>query len=255
MVSAIVLAKNEEGNIGECLKALRWCDEIVVIDDYSTDGTAELAKKHGAKVFKRHLADDFAAQRNFGLEKAKGEWVLFVDADERVSKALACEIKQRITHAGPETVVFCVRRVDVVWGRALKHGETGSSWLLRLAKRKAGVNRWKRAVHEFWDVDGCPDDLSEPLFHYPHQTLREFVSEVDYYSSLHARANLAEGKASSILKVIFWPRAKFISGWVFRMGFLDGMPGFMVAMMMSFHSFLAWSKLWLSSRECKVHSA
>lgn len=245
MISAVVLTKNEEKNIAECLRTLRWCDEIVVIDDYSQDKTAEIAKEFSARVYKRHLNNNFAAQRNFALKKTAGVWVLFVDADERVSPALAAEVKQKTKstkHSG-----FFLRRIDIMWGRQLEHGEAGNVKLLRLVRPGAG--RWKRAVHEVWEATGEIGKLEEPLFHHPHPTLHEFTKKLDWYSTLHAKENFAEGKKSSLWKIIFYPKLKFFQGWIFQRGFLDGMPGFMVAMMMSFHSFLAWSKLWLKSRQ------
>lgn len=244
MISAVVLAKNEEKNIAECLRTLRWCDEIVVIDDYSQDKTAEIAKKFSARVYKRHLNDNFAAQRNFALKKTAGVWVLFVDADERVTEALAWQIKQKTENT--KLNGFYIKRLDVVWGSVVRHGEAGSVWLLRLARRDAG--RWKRAVHEVWEATGEIGQLEEPLFHHPHPTLHEFTKKLDWYSTLHAKENFAEGKKSSLWKIIFYPRLKFFQGWIFQRGFLDGMPGFMLAVMMSFHSFLAWSKLWLAAR-------
>lgn len=245
MISVVVLAKNEEKNIAGCLASLKWCGQIVVIDDYSTDKTTEIAKKFSARVYKRHLNNNFAAQRNFALKKTAASWVLFVDADERVSPALAAEVRQKTKstkHSG-----FFLRRIDIAWGRQLEHGESGNVWLLRLARRDAG--RWKRAVHEVWEATGETGRLEEPLFHHPHPTLHEFTKKLDWYSTLHARQNLAEGKRSALWKIIFYPWLKFFQSWIFQRGFLDGMPGFMLAMMMSFHSFLAWSKLWLKNRE------
>lgn len=247
MVSAVILAKNEEKNIGECIKSLAWCDEILVIDDNSGDQTVELAKKYGAKVYKRSLADDFAAQRNFGLDKAGGEWVLFVDADERISAPLAAEIQLRTYNTENSIVGFYIKRCDVMWGRELRYGEQGVVMLLRLARENAGV--WRRRVHEVWNVQGRVDELENPILHYPHQSLREFIADVDFHSTLHAKANQEEGKRSDLLKILFYPPAKFIKNWVFKLGFLDGAPGFISAALMSFHSFLAWSKLWLMQKE------
>ncbi|MBI2590585.1 MAG: glycosyltransferase family 2 protein [Candidatus Blackburnbacteria bacterium] len=241
MISAVVLTNNEERNITECLKCLKWCDEIVVIDDYSEDKTTQIASKFGAKIYQRHLENDFGQQRNFGLQKAKGEWVLFVDADERISAELAAEIQKAITNHAYSG--FSFRRADVLWGRRMFHGEPGSVRLLRLAKKGAG--KWSRRVHEVWDIDGATELLRSPLLHYPHQTFAEFLTDIDYYSTLHAQANFEEGKRSSILKFIIFPKLKFLQNYIFKMGFLDGVQGFIVAMMMSFHSYLAWGKLWL----------
>ncbi len=245
MVTVIILAKNEEGNIEECIKTVLWCAEVIVIDDFSTDRTRQIAKKLGAKVFSRNLDDDFAAQRNFGLEKASEEWVFFVDADERVTEKLASEILN-VTGGGYASG-FYIRRRDVMWGRQLDHGEVGNVWLLRLAKKSAGL--WTKRVHEIWGIGSQVLKLNNPIFHYPHQTLREFIEDINYYSTLHARQKYEDGKHSNLLKILLWPKLKFLNNWIFRLGFLDGTAGFVHAVLMSFHSFLAWSNLWLWTRE------
>lgn len=247
MISAVVLTKNEEKNVAKCLATLKWCDEVLVIDDFSEDKTVEIATKHGAKIFKHHLENNFAVQRNFGLEKAQGEWVLFVDADERVTEALASELKAQMSNVKTNIVGFYIKRRDVMWGKGLRYGEMGNVKLLRLARKGAG--EWRRAVHEVWDVSGEVGELKHRLLHYPHQTLREFIADIDRYSTLHAQELAKEGEKSSILKIWMWPKLKFMQNWLFRLGFLDGGPGFVVAMLMSFHSYLAWSKLWLLQRK------
>lgn len=242
MISAVVLTKNEEKNVKEFLKRLKWCGEIIVVDDYSEDKTVELAKKHGARVYKSRLNDSFAQQRNFGLEKARGEWVLFIDADERVSEELAAEIKQKTGDRRQKAKGFYVKRRDIMWGRQLKHGETGNTELLRLARKGAG--KWRRRVHEVWEVSGPVETLKNPLYHYPHQTLREFIADVDWMSTLHARALKEEGKTSNVFKILFYPPAKFFHGFFLKIGFMDGTAGFVSTAVMSFHSFLGWAKLW-----------
>lgn len=254
MISAVVLTKNEEKSIKDCIESLKWCDEIIIIDDYSQDRTVEIAKKHGAKVYRHALNDNFAAQRNFGLGKAGGEWMLFVDADERVSRELTREIKYEISKIkNKEAVGFYLKRRDFMWGRELKHGEAGNVKLLRLARKDAcpPTGGWKRAVHETWDIKGPLSTLKNPLMHYPHQTLREFLADIEWMSTLHAQENKKEGKSSNLLKIILVPKFKFFDSWILKRGFLDGMPGFLVAMMMSLHSFLAWSKLWLTEVKSK----
>lgn len=248
MISAVVLAKNEEKNIKDCLDSLKWCDEIVVVDDYSEDRTIEIAEKHGARVYKHTLNNNFASQRNFGLEKAKGEWVLFIDADERITPALRAEVTQLLSNPVNEYDGFYLKRRDFMWGRELNYGETGNVKLLRLAKKDAG--QWRRAVHETWEVKNDKvGKLKNPLLHYPHQTLREFIADINWMSTLHAEENKKEGKRSNLLKIILLPKLKFFDSWILKLGFLDGTAGFTVAMMMSLHSFLAWSKLWLLQKK------
>lgn len=247
MISAVVLTKNEEINISVCLKSLSWCGEIVVIDDYSTDNTVNIAEEKGARVFRRELNNDFSAQRNFGLEKAKGDWVLFVDADEVVTPRLRDEVIKLLSNKVIKYSGFKIRRSDVIWGKELKHGETGNIKLLRLARK--GKGDWKRAVHETWEIECETGELLNPLMHYPHQTVKEFISGINRYSTLHAQELVKEGKRSNIFKILMWPKLKFFQNWIFKLGFLDGGPGFVVAMMMAFHSYLAWSNLWLTQNK------
>ena len=242
MISAIVLTKNEEKNIQACIESLEWCDEIIVIDDFSKDKTVDIAHILKAKVYQRKLDNDFASQRNFGLEKARGDWILFIDADERVSPSLANEIKGHLgSGLGTTPRGFYVKRQDFMWGRMLKHGESGKNTFIRLGKKGAGI--WSRRVHETWNIENA-SFLTNPLLHYPHQTLREFVADIERYSSIHAEENYKEGKRANLFKIIWYPKLKFFQNYFLRGGILDGGAGFIVAMLMSFHSYLAWSKLW-----------
>jgi glycosyltransferase involved in cell wall biosynthesis len=241
MISTVVLTKNEEKNIKNCLQSVKWCDEIIIVDDCSDDQTVKIAKKMGAKVFSRRLKGDFAAQRNFALRQAQGEWVLFVDADERVPDQLAAEIKQAIENE--KVNGFFLKRQDFFRGKRLQHGETASIRLLRLGRK--GVGRWQRRVHETWEVRGELGELKEALFHYPHPTLTEFLEEVNFYSSLNAQEFLRKGKRAGLIQIIAYPPGKFLQNYIFRLGFLDGTPGAIVALMMSFHSFLTRAKLYL----------
>lgn len=239
MISAIVLTHNEEAILLRCLKSLSWCDEVIIIDDNSTDGIVGIAKKLGAKVFAHSLNDDFAAQRNVGLEKAKGEWVLFVDSDEVVTPQLASEIKQavRTVHKG-----FYIKRKDWLFGRWLTHGETGNVQLLRLARKDAGS--WVQPVHEYWKIQGNTGELVHPLLHYPHQNVAQFLDEINRYSTIYARYLHAQRASEPMWQIVAKPLAKFFINYIWRLGFMDGTAGMVIALMMSFHSFLVRGKLW-----------
>lgn len=249
MISAIVLTKNEEKNIEACLDSLSWCDERIVIDDYSEDKTVELAKKKGAKVFSHSLQNDFAEQRNFGLSKAKGDWILFVDADERVSSALWYEIMQHTNESLEDFSGFYVRRLDTMWGKTLRYGETGNSKLLRLARKGAGV--WEGKVHEVWKINGKTAMLQNHLDHYPHGTIKEFLQEINFYTDLRAQELFKKKTSVNWFLILAYPKAKFIQNYFFKRGFLDGTPGFVSAMLMSLHSFLVRGKLWLLWEKAK----
>lgn len=244
MISAVVLSHNDVSTIGETLKSLSWADEIIIVDDNSTDETALRAKKVGAKVFLRALGGDFASQRNFGLTKARGEWVLFVDSDEVVSPALAHEVKTRTKDPG--IAGYYIARRDILWGKTLAHGEVGGIRLLRLAKKDAG--RWVRPVHEVWEIAGKTGELTHPLLHSPHPDVAQFLSHIDRYSTINANYFYAQHKHTQPWQIVVYPVAKFFLNYVWRLGFLDGMQGAIVAIMMSFHSFLTRAKLYQLQR-------
>ncbi|PIS14315.1 hypothetical protein COT64_03205 [Candidatus Shapirobacteria bacterium CG09_land_8_20_14_0_10_39_12] len=240
MISAIILTKNEEKNIRECLLSVSFCDEVLVIDDNSTDKTAEIADKFGAKVIKHSLDNDFGQQRNFGLEKAKGNWVLFVDADERVGSESQDEIKEKTK---TNTVNgFCLKRIDFFMGRWLKHGEISSIKLLRLGRKNCG--RWERTVDEIWKIKGTVGTLNKPLLHYSHPDLTQFLENINQRSTLNADYLFNEGKKNTLLEWLK-PLAKFIRSYFFNLGFLDKTAGFVFAVLMSMHSFNVRVKLYL----------
>lgn len=243
-ISAVVITKNEGERIGGCLAKLSWCDEVVVVDDNSVDKTRVLAKKFGARVF-RHGMIDFASQRNFGLKRARGDWVLFIDADESVSGKLADEIRKKISVS--QASGYLVKRQDIFVDRKMIGGEWGGQWLLRLARANSG--EWRRRVHEFWAIEGRIEKLQTPLLHSPSSSLSGFIDKLNNYSLLHAQSNSKEGKKASLGKIVFMPAAKFIYNFILKRGYKDGVFGFVYSVLMSFHSYLSWCKLWAEERK------
>lgn len=242
MVSCVVLTINEEKNIQRCLKGLEWCDEVIVIDDNSTDKTVEYAKKLGARIFHRELGNNFSAQRNYGLDKATGEWVLFVDADEIVSDSLKKEILESI-NSKDGINGFYIKRQDYVWGKKIKHGEAGKISLLRLARK--GNGKWEGRVHEEWKIKGKIDSLENSLLHYPHKDINEFLKKINYYTDIRAYELFEKGVNTNFLSIVLYTKAKFIQNYFLKLGVLDGIPGLILAILMSLHSFLVRGKLWL----------
>jgi len=173
--------------------------------------------------------------------------VLFVDADERISSNLKNEIMQVIDNPFSEYDGYKILRYDTFLDKKLNFGEWGGTYILRLAKKNKGI--WKRRVHEKWQIDGKVSSLKAPLDHFPHKNLKGFIKKINVYSNLHFQAKLDENKKSSVGKIIFFPIAKFLQNWVFKQGFRDGDYGFIMSLIMSFHSFLSWSKLWLKQRK------
>ena len=239
-ISAVILTKNSAKTLHNCLSSVDWCDEVFVIDDNSIDETQGLAEKSGAKVIEHNLSNDFAAQRNFGLDKATSKWVLFVDSDEIISKELAEEIKEKITTTDMNG--FFIKRNDFMWGKELKHGEVGNMWLLRLGRKDKG--KWMGKVHETWEIRSSTERLHNSLKHYPHPTMSKFLQKINFYSTLHAQELFEKKIKANWWDIILYPKAKFWINYIGKLGFFDGIPGFLVAIIMSFHSFLVRGKLW-----------
>lgn len=242
-LTAVVLTKNAEKTLDACLESVSFCDEIVVIDDGSDDKTLAIAKKHDAKIYKRPLDGDFAAQRNFALEKVSHEWVLYVDADEQVDKALQREIGDAIV--SDEAVAYYLRRRDFWWNHELKYGETmkvRTQGLIRLVKKGSG--EWQAPVHETYICKGPTGRLNGFLNHYPHQTLKEFIHEINVYSTLRAKELYDHHTGVSMFHILVYPSAKFALTYFLKRGFLDGPAGFAYAFLMSFHSYLVRVKLY-----------
>ena len=253
-LSAIILTKNEENNIVDCIESVLWCDEIVIVDDNSGDRTVEIVRNlrsEKIRVLTHSLDNDFSSQRNYGLDMANGEWVLFVDADERVTDGLKNEIEHLIRYSDRVKQLngYFIKRRDFIWDKELKHGETRNITLLRLARKDA--ERWVGAVHEVWKVKGRIGELKNSLYHYPHQSINEFLQELNLYTDLRAKELFSQGVKPYWLSIVIYPLGKFLLNFILKQGFRDGMPGFIFAILMSFHSFLAWSKLYLLNTATK----
>jgi glycosyltransferase involved in cell wall biosynthesis len=241
MISAVILTHNDEKQIVRTLQSLGWCDERIIIDDCSHDKTTAVAKQYDVQIITHALASDFANQRNIGLTQSHGDWVLFVDSDEVVTEKLQKEILKVVKQK--EYAGYYIRRIDEMFEKKIVHGESGNIKLLRLARKNAGT--WKRRVHETWEVYGSVGMLEEPLLHFPHPDVAQFLDEINMYSTLHARVLHEEKIKAKWWQIAVYPGAKFFVNYILRLGFLDGMAGMIIAMMMSFHSFLARSKLYL----------
>ncbi len=240
-ITAVVLTKNEENNIKQCLKSISWCDEILVIDDNSQDNTVAFSKEQNAKVIKKQLKD-FSSQRNFALKKAEYTWVLFIDADERVSKELKNEIKESINKENAVSGYY-IKRKDKFLGMFLKYGELKNIKLLRLAQKDKG--KWVNKVHEVWKIRGKTETLNNPIIHYPHSTISGFLNKINIYSKIRSEELLEKKTKPKLIQIIAFPTGKFIYNYFIKLGFLDGIRGFVFNMIMSLHSFLVRAKLYL----------
>lgn len=238
-LTVVILTFNEEKELAECVKTLKFCDEVIVVDGGSSDRTTAIADQLGLKVY-FHPFKDFADSRNFGLEKARGEWVLFIDSDERVPDGLQKEIIETLSHA-PKQNGFYFRRDDFVFGKWLMHGETSKVTLVRLGRKGQGL--WERPVHEKWVLKGELGEFKNHLKHYPHSSIEEFVRKVNFYSSFDAKLHYQNGVQVRSWHLLAYPLGKFVVNYILRRGMLDGWVGLVHAMLMSVNSFLIRAKL------------
>ncbi len=241
MISAVVLTHNSGKTLERTLESVKFCDEILIIDDESKDNTLQIAKKYTEHIVSHSLEDNFAEQRNFAMGEAKHEWILYVDADEVAPQELAEEIKKNISDH--KFFAYYIKRRDHFWGRVLKHGEVAEAYengFLRLMKKNSG--KWVGEVHEEFMTDKPTNKLLAYLDHNPHPTIAEFIEEVNKYSTLRSLELVKKGYKPSIIEIIFVPVGKFIYTYLLKLGFADGAAGFAYSFFMSFHSFLTRAK-------------
>lgn len=186
---------------------------------------------------------DFATARNTELAKVKTDWALFLDSDEIISQELEQEIQQAISRKPYAYDAYSIPRLDTFLGRQLRHGEPGHTRIIRLAHKDFG--QWVRPVHEKWVGDGTVGKLNHPLLHHSHESISAFLDKINRYSTLESNYRYQQKIKSSLFKIIVYPLAKFKYNYLLRLGLLDGVQGAIMAIMMSFHSYLTWTKLYL----------
>ncbi|GAB4219284.1 MAG: glycosyltransferase family 2 protein [Candidatus Microgenomates bacterium] len=247
MLSAVVLTKKiETKNFKRCLKSLDFVDEIIVVVD--KENIKYLNQQSKIKIFYNHFNNNFSDQRNFGMAKAKGDWILFLDDDEEITYQLKKEIIKALK-SDHKHFAYYIKRRDFFWGREVFFGElkkARNNGIIRLVKKNSGC--WHGSVHEEFKLNSNQyliSRFSGFINHYPHQTLKEFINDINFYSSLRAEELKTIGKKTNIFEIIFFPFFKFILTYFIYLGFLDGPVGFVYSFMMSFHSFLVRAKLYL----------
>jgi len=243
MLTAIILAKNEEEHISKTIKSLNFCDQVIVFDDESTDGTISISKECGAKVIKHSIDGDFASQRNFAIKEIDSDWYLYIDADEMVSPQLGLEIKSIVSDTKNPSDCFYIPRQDYFLGQKIKYGDLLNFKLIRLVKKNTG--KWVGKVHETWHPKSSKvGHLKSPILHNSHTSFESFLNHLNIYSTIKSQEFFENKKHISIIHIIFGPVLKFIYLYVFKLGFMDKTVGFIHAMSMSLYVYLVASKTW-----------
>ncbi|MDR2000927.1 MAG: glycosyltransferase family 2 protein [Zoogloeaceae bacterium] len=220
-LSAVLITRDAASQLGPCLASLSFCDEIVVVDSGSADGTQELARRHHARVIEQPWLG-FGPQKQFAVGQARNDWVLCVDADERVSETLRAAILDAL--AAPAFHAYRFPRCNRFMGRYLRHGEGYPDWSLRLFDRRHA--RWSDdAVHEKVLTATPVGALAGDLLHDSAETLAHYLAKQDRYTTLAAEAALANGQRATLMRLLLSPIVRFIKFYFARLGFLDGLAG------------------------------
>jgi glycosyltransferase involved in cell wall biosynthesis len=245
-ISACIITLNEADRIDACLASLAFCDEIVVVDSGSTDRTRELAAAHGARVLQRAF-DGYRTQKEFALRAASHDWVLCLDADERVSAALRTSIETARARGFPATGYRFARATEY-FGAFLRHGNAYPDRVLRLFDRRCGGFRGDREIHEHASVDGAVVTLSGDLEHRAYRSLSDQVARLERYARLMAEHLHARGRRAHVYNLMFNPLWRFVRGYILRGGFLDGWRGLVYAYVEANYVRQKFIKLWLLGR-------
>ena len=244
-MSAIVITLNESESIARCLRSLAWADEVVVVDSGSTDNTCELAKGLGARVLE-HPWRGYGQQKNYANSQAKYDWVLSVDADEEVSPELQQEITEFLAAGGRIHGVqyqgASLPRRTKYLGRWILHGGWYPNRLVRLANRKSA--KWTEpSVHEAWQVEGPVWQLKNDLLHYTFKDVGDQVITNVRFSRLGAVVAHERGELGTIVRILFKPLGKFFETYIWKMGFLDGLPGLVISLNAAHSVFMKYVEL------------
>lgn len=248
MLSIIVIAKNEEERIETCLASLKWADEVVVIDNGSEDKTVEIAKKYTDKVYS-FSGEDFAALRNFAIEKTNGDWVLYVDADERVLEPLRKEVIDLACHLGggrtkDECAAYAISRRNIIFGQEVKYGPFWPDWVIRLLKKEQ-FEGWVGKVHEYPKFKGNLGYTKNSLLHLTHRDVDQIVLKSLEWSKIDAKLRLDAGHPKMtgwrFIRILF---SELFNQGIKRKGFFSGTVGVMDCLMQTFSMIITYIRLW-----------
>lgn len=238
-VSALLITKNEAHRIVPTLECLQWCSEIIVVDSGSTDATAEICARYGARVVQQPFLG-FGRQKQFAVNLSKNDWVLSLDADEVLSPALSAEI-QHLLHQQPQHTGYYLRRKLVFMNKVFRYGKESRDHQLRLFNRNQG--RWtEKEVHESVQVDGSTGKLQHALLHTSYDDLHQYLEKFNRYTTLAAGELKARGKKRSHWLIVASFPFYFLQQYLFKGNFLNGFPGYIWSLLSAVYPVVKYSK-------------
>jgi glycosyltransferase involved in cell wall biosynthesis len=241
-ISVVIITLNESNSLGDCLASVGFAEDIVVVDSGSTDDTVAIAKRAGARVFDKEWLG-FGQQKNYGVERAKFDWVFCIDADERVDGELQQSIRQVMASQKPQFNGYRMARRNYFLGRGLKHGFGYPDLKVRFIDRQHG--RWTEpSVHEYIAVDGPVGHLQGDLLHYSGENIQQFLEKNNRYTTLQASTLITKSTSWPRLRIVINPILCFIKGYFLKRAFLDGIPGLVHTVCHCFTTFAKYVKLY-----------
>jgi (heptosyl)LPS beta-1,4-glucosyltransferase len=251
-VTCMVITKNEEANIQDCLKSAQWANELIVVDAESQDKTVEIARACGAKVFVRPWPG-FGLQKNFGMAQASSDWIMILDADERVTEELRGEVKSCIEGWRPgASVAYRMPRRNFFYGAWVRGGSVYPDYQVRLCRR--GIAQYNDvAVHENLIVDGEIGTLAGHLDHYTERRIQDHFKKFGLYTTLAAQEKAKTTQTVGRTHLLFRPLVILLKTYVLKQGFRDGARGLIVCVFASMYTFVKYAKLWDTTRRAASH--
>jgi len=248
-ISAIIITKNEELNVRDCLESVKWVNEIIVVDSGSKDRTIDIAKGFTQKIFNRPW-DGYGVAKNFALSQCTGEWILSLDADERVSQELQKEIIENIASVDTSVAAMSMPRRANFLGRWINHCGWYPGRITRVFRRSAGQFTEER-VHERLEINGKAISLHSDLLHYTDPDLKHYFEKFNKYTSLAAEELIENKRGFSLVNLIVNPLWVFFRMYILRLGFLDGIPGMILCVLSANYVFTKYAKHWEYSMQMK----
>ena len=240
-VTAVIAAHDESANIEACIASVEWAREVIVVENDSSDDTVDRARGAGATVISPRFTT-IGAARNNAILRAKTGWIFVLDADERCTAELAEEISRVVSQPG-DAKAFRVPRRNFFLGKEIRHGGWGSDKPIRLFRRELRYNA--NMVHEHVDVtDGAIGEVRNKLLHYTYTSLDQYFEKFDRYSRWWAEQNFARGRRGSVAAIFFKPKARFVSMYLVKGGFLDGARGLVLACLAAASVMAKYARLW-----------
>ncbi len=240
----VISAFNEEEKIRDCLASVSFADEVIVVDNSSTDKTAQIAKEYKAKIFTRPNNPMLNVNKNFGFAKATGEWILSLDADERITPELKKEIESRIRNYELGINGFWISRKNIIFGKWMEHAGWYPDYQMRLFRRNKGKFPALH-VHEMIEVEGKTAHLKEHILHYNFETLSQFIyKHAELYAPNEAENLLKKGYKFSVVDAVRFPAREFLSRFFAREGYKDGLHGLVLSLLLAFYHLIIFAQIW-----------